>query len=148
MLLDRFTARTKGGALELNPGDMLRVTYTHDEKGNQPQPVKVFRIEKDEIGAPETPAPAPAPQAPPQQAAPQFTPEQMAAAMALLQGGNGAGVAAPPQVSEYERLLGILRTSNPKGADAIKGALEMMYASEEERTAKLKQTLQQQGVAA
>ena len=41
---------------EFKPGQLLRVTYTHDEKGNQPQPIKMFKIELDEEGSSGTPA--------------------------------------------------------------------------------------------
>jgi hypothetical protein len=62
----------------------------------------------------------------------------------MLAGLNKPQEPAAP-VNEYDRLLAVLSASNPKGAAAIKGALEAMYP-EAERLGKLKETLVQQGI--
>lgn len=157
---------------EFTPGDTLRVTYTHDEKGNQPLPAKIFRIEKDmlmETGPTAATAPSSAASGTPV-TAPAATSSsvvaassgpsaaEIAAAMALLQSLNQpAPVAAPAVVapvvaaaapqSEYQRLLVILQQSNPKGAAAIQAALESIETDETARTTRLAATLKQQGVA-
>jgi hypothetical protein len=144
VLLDRFTERGKNGELRISPGDVLRVTYTHDEKGSQPMPAKIFKIEKEQA----TTSAAPVPDA-----------AAIEAAKALLASLNptpavvpasGTSVGAPTTtapVSEYDRLIAVLTASNPKGAAAIKGALEQLYPDESTRLTKLQETLKQQGIA-
>jgi hypothetical protein len=127
VLLDRFTERGKNGELLISPGDVLRVTYTHDEKGSQPMPAKIFKIEKDSSG------PVPTVASPVVPAAETPAPAVTASAVATL--------------SEYDRLIGLLTVVNPKGAAAIKGALEQLYPDESTRLTKLQETLKQQGIA-
>ncbi len=69
---------------------------------------------------------------------------EIEAAKAMFAGLNKPQV----PVNEYDRLLALLSASNPKGAAAIKGALESMYAEGTERLDALKSTLAQQGITA
>ncbi len=120
-------------------GTQLRITYTGKETSpSSKMEYKAFTLEADMDGAPATSAPiAGASNGGPSAA-------EIEAAKAML-AKLGKPVEQVPPASEYDRLLAVLNASNPKGAAAIKGALEAMYP-EAERLGALKETLVQQGI--
>ncbi len=120
----------------LAPGNVLRITFTGKETGKNGMEYKAFKLEIDDNSEPVPPAA--------QQNVTGPTPAEIEAAKAMLAGLDRPTEPAPP-ASEYDRLLAVLHASNPKGAAAIKGALEAMYP-ESERLGKLKETLVHQGI--
>lgn len=111
-------------------GSILRITYTGKETSPSSKlEYKAFRLEIDDTTAAAAAGPSAA--------------EIEAAKTMLANLGEPQEPQAP--ASEYGRLLALLEKSNPKGAAAIKGALEAMYP-EAERLGKLKETLVQQGI--
>jgi hypothetical protein len=120
---------------QVQSGEYVTITFVESVQGKQPQPFKKFRVVIDD--APLAPAPgvkapttAPAPVGP--------SPAELAAARATLSAIGQTGQ------TEYDRLFALLVASNPKGAAAIKGALESF--PEAERLERLKGVLTQQGV--
>lgn len=73
--------------------------------------------------------------------------------VAVIQGGapsaeeETASLQNLKDVSEYDRLLGLLKNANPKGYGAIAAALPDLYPDEAVRLQKLKDTLTQQKVS-
>lgn len=122
------------------PGQVIRVTYTGKEtSATSKMEYKAFKLEVDDQGVA-----APAPVAAPQNVTGP-TPAEIEAAKAML-AKLGQPVVQVPALSEYDRLLALLNASNPKGAAAIKGALEGMFPEGAERLDALKNTLVQQGI--
>lgn len=117
-------------------GSILRITYTGKETSpSSKMEYKAFKLEIDDASAPAVA---------PQTSVTGPSAAEIEAAKAML---AGLGKPQEPQapVNEYDRLLALLAQSNPKGAAAIKGALEASFP-EAERLAKLKDVLAQQGI--
>jgi hypothetical protein len=110
--------------VQVQPGEYVTITFVETVQGKQPQPFKKFQVvpyDGPEVGVTYS------------EAVP--SPVEIAAARATL-GAIGQ--------TEYDRLFALLVASNPKGAAAIKGALESF--PEAERLERLKGVLVQQGV--